>query len=46
MWGYNMMNGYGGGSSMLAFGWIFYVLLLALMVLAIAALWKYVNKKK
>ena len=41
-----MMNGYGGGSSMMAFGWIFYVLLLALMVLAIAALWKYVNKKK
>ncbi len=44
MWGYNMMGGFGG--SMLAFGWIFYLLLLALMILGIAALWKYINKKK
>lgn len=42
--GYKMMGGWGSG--MMAFGWIFYVLLLVLMVLAIAALWKYVNKKK
>ena len=45
MWGYKMMGGYTGGG-MMAFGWIFYLLLFILMVLAIAALWKYVNKKK
>lgn len=46
MWNYNnMMGGYGVGGAM-TWGWIFYVLLLVLMVLAIAALWKYLNKKK
>lgn len=42
--GYNMMGSWGSG--MMFFGWIFYTLLLVLMMLAIAALWKYVNKKK
>ncbi len=44
MWGYKMMGGYSGG--LMTFGWVFYVLTLVLMLLAIAALWKYVNKKK
>ena len=39
---YNMMN---GGGSMMFFAWISYVLVIVLLVLAIAALWKYVNKK-
>lgn len=43
--GYKMMDGYSSGG-MMALGWVFYVLLLVIMVLAIAALWKYVNKKK
>lgn len=41
---YNMMNGDNGGGMML-FAWITYVLVIALLVLGIAALWKYVNKK-
>jgi len=44
--GYNMMYGTGGGSGMFIFGFLFYILLLTLMVLGIAALWKYINKKK
>lgn len=43
--GYNMMYGACGGGGMFIFGFLFYILLLALMVLGIAALWKYVNKK-
>ena len=43
--GYHMMGSWNGGGIM-SFGWIFYILLLVLMVLAITALWKYVNKKK
>lgn len=45
MMGYKMMGSWNGGG-MMFFGWVFYVLLFVLMVLAIAALWKYVNKKK
>ena len=44
MMGYNMMGSWNGG--MMFFGWLFYILLFILMMLAIAALWKYVNKKK
>ncbi|KKW02931.1 MAG: hypothetical protein UY37_C0009G0005 [Candidatus Beckwithbacteria bacterium GW2011_GWC2_49_11] len=44
MWGYQMMNGWGGGSVMF-FGWLIYILVLILLVLAIMTLWKYVNKK-
>ena len=42
-----MMNygnfGFGGG--MMIFGWIIPVLITVLLVLGIAALWKYINKK-
>ncbi|AKM78998.1 MAG: gwe2 protein [Candidatus Beckwithbacteria bacterium GW2011_GWC1_49_16] len=38
------MNGWGGGSVMF-FGWLIYILVLILLVLAIMTLWKYVNKK-
>ncbi len=41
---YNMMGGM-YGSSMMFFGWITYILILALIILGIAALWKYINKK-
>ncbi len=44
MMDYNMMGGAGGGS-MLLLSWITYVLVIALLVLGIAALWKYINKK-
>lgn len=40
---YDYMMGYGGGSMML-FAWIIYLLVIVLLVLAIAALWKYINK--
>ena len=44
MMGYNyMMGGYGGG--MMIFAWTTYVLVTALLILGIAALWKYINKK-
>lgn len=44
--GYGMGYGaYGGGSAMMLFGWVFYIVLLVLMCLGIAALWKYINKK-
>ena len=42
--GYNyMMGGYGGG--MMFFAWITYTLVVVLLILGIAALWKYINKK-
>jgi len=34
---------YGGG--MMAFAWVTYLLVTVLLVLGIAALWKYINKK-
>ncbi len=34
----------GNASSMMFFGWVTYVLILALIILAIAALWKYLQK--
>lgn len=44
MMDYQMMDGnYGGG--MMLFAWITYVLIIALLVLGIAALWKYISKK-
>lgn len=43
MMGY-LYNGVGGGSMML-FAWITYLLVIILLVLGIAALWKYINKK-
>lgn len=42
MMGYNYMMGGGG---MMFFSWITYVLVTALLILGIAALWKYINKK-
>lgn len=44
MMNYNYMMG-GGGGSMMLFAWITYLLFVALLVLGIAALWKYINKK-
>lgn len=41
---YNYMMG-GSGGSMMFFSWITYLLFVALLVLGIAALWKYINKK-
>ena len=38
-----MMGNYGGG--MMFFAWIPYILLIVLLVLGIAALWKYIGKK-
>lgn len=38
-----MMTG-GNGSAMMLFGWLIYILLVALIVLGIAALWKYINR--
>jgi len=37
-----MMNGFGGG--MMFFGWISYILVTVLLVMGIAALWKYIKK--
>ncbi|TSC64592.1 MAG: hypothetical protein G01um1014106_54 [Parcubacteria group bacterium Gr01-1014_106] len=37
--------GGGYGSGMMAFGWIFGILVLVALCLSIAALWKYVTKK-
>lgn len=43
MMGYqNMMGGY--GSWMMFSGWIVYVLIIILLALSIAALWKYLQK--
>jgi len=42
--GYNAMYGAGSGG-MFIFGFLFYILVLTLMILGIAALWKYLNKK-
>ncbi len=44
MMGYNYMMGGSGGGIML-FAWITYILVIILLVLSIAALWKYINKK-
>ena len=41
---YDMMGG-SGGSSMMFFAWITYILFIALLVLGIIALWKYINRK-
>lgn len=38
---YNYMTGDG---SMMFFSWITYILVIALIILGIAALWKYINK--
>ena len=44
MMGYNyMMGGFGGG--MMIFAWTTYILVSALLVFGIAALWKYISKK-
>jgi hypothetical protein len=34
-----------GGGSMMFFAWTIYLLVTALLVLGIVALWKYINKK-
>lgn len=44
MMDYNMMSGSSNGGMML-FAWLTYVLVIALLVLGIVALWKYINKK-
>lgn len=44
MMDYNMMSG-DDGNGMMLFAWITYVLVIALLVLGILALWKYINKK-
>jgi len=41
---YNYMLG-GGGGGMMLFSWITYILVIVLLGLGIAALWKYVSKK-
>jgi len=44
MMDYNyMMGGFGGGGML--FAWTTYILVTALLILCIAALWKYINKK-
>lgn len=40
---YNMMGGVSGGN-MAFFSWVTYLLVVALLVLGIVALWKYINK--
>lgn len=44
MMDYNMMSG-STGSSMMFFAWISYLLVVVLLLLGIAALWKYISKK-
>ncbi|MDO8512975.1 MAG: hypothetical protein Q7S37_00510 [bacterium] len=39
----NMMTG-GLGGSMMFFGWILYILVVVVLALGAAALWKYINK--
>lgn len=41
---YNMMSGANGGG-MMFFSWVTYILMVALLILGIVALWKYVTKK-
>lgn len=43
MMDYGLMSGV-GGSSMMLFAWVTYILIVVLLVLGIAALWKYINK--
>ncbi|PIR52513.1 hypothetical protein COU76_05990 [Candidatus Peregrinibacteria bacterium CG10_big_fil_rev_8_21_14_0_10_49_10] len=45
--GFAMMNfgNFGLGGGMMFFGWIIPVIVVVLLVLGIAALWKYINKK-
>jgi len=43
MMNYGMMNG-SSGSGLMLLAWIPYVLLVALLILGIAALWKYLKK--
>jgi len=43
MMGCNYMLGGAGGGLML-FAWVTYILVVALLVLGIVALWKYINK--
>jgi uncharacterized membrane protein YqiK len=40
----DIMTG-GIGFSMMFFGWVIYVLVIALIILGIVALWKYINQK-
>ncbi|MFA5987137.1 MAG: hypothetical protein WC797_00595 [Candidatus Paceibacterota bacterium] len=40
-----MMYYYNGFGSMMFMGWFVYILVVALLILGIAALWKYINKK-
>lgn len=40
----DIMTG-GIGFSMMFFGWIIYTLVIVLIILGIAALWKFINKK-
>jgi len=44
MMNYSYMMGQSGGGVMV-FAWIIYILVVALLVLGIIALWKYINKK-
>lgn len=44
MMDYGIMNGT-GGSAMMLFGWLSYILVIVLIVLSIAALWKYISGK-
>lgn len=39
----NMM-GVGAGGTMMFFGWILYLLIAVILILGIAALWKYLQK--
>lgn len=40
---YDMMGG-GTGGTMMFFGWVLYLLIAAILILGIAALWKYLKK--
>ena len=46
MMGYYGAGGWAGGGLMMLFGSIAYILIVVLLCLAIAALWKYLNDKK
>jgi len=46
MMGYYGAGGWAGGGLMMLFGSITYILLVVLLCLAIAALWKYLKNKK
>lgn len=43
MMDYNYMMGY-GGSGLMFFSWIVYLLVIAFLALGIVAFWKYINK--